>query len=308
MPENRAIRGNVPAVVTPFTETGDLDQEALVRVLEWHIEQGADGICVAGDNGEAWALQSEDRRQLAEAAVRVAGGRVPVIMGASATTARQSIVLAEIAATVGVDALMVGPQAYVLKATTAELVARMETIHRAVPLPIVLYNSPRRTNISLTLESLGAIVDAVPVVGLKEATRDFFHLSHVIRRFGERLCVFVGPAPFILPGLALGAGGFISSGPELFRGAAAEVGRMALAAPDQTLRDLHDGFTRIYETLMGLGTWPAALKAALGLQGVPAGVPREPVQPLDAGGLATLRTVMEELRLLDEPAAIAGAA
>jgi len=300
---DRAIRGNVPAVVTPFDRQGELDREALERLLRWHLEQGADALCLAGDNGEAWALRPDERRRMVETAVEVAGGRVPVIMGASATTARQTIALAEVAAEAGADALMIGPQAYVLKASTKELVRRMEAVHAAVPLPVVLYNSPRRTGISLTLESLGALADAVPVVGLKEATRDFFYLTHVIRAFQPRFCVFVGPAPYIIPGLALGAGGFISSGPELFGPAASRVLELAREAPSEELRRLHFGFTRLYETLMGTGTWPAALKAALDLIGLPAGLPREPVLPLESEDLARLEHVMSELGLLHRRAA-----
>ena len=138
-------------------------------------------FCVAGDNGESWSLSIEERRQLAAATVKIAGGRVPVIMGVSRTTARQTIAYADAAATAGVDALMIGPQSYVMKATTQELVQRMIAIHRAVPLPIVLYNSPRRTNISLTIDSLRALTEAVNIIALKEASRDFFYLSHVIQ-------------------------------------------------------------------------------------------------------------------------------
>jgi 4-hydroxy-tetrahydrodipicolinate synthase len=228
-------------------------------------------------------------------------------MGASATTAKQTIAYAEAGALAGADGLMIGPQAYVMKATTRELVQRMETIHKAVPLPIVLYNSPRRTNISLTLDTLGALVDAVDIVALKEATRDFFYLSHVIRQFGNRLAVLVGPAPFIFPGLALGAAGFISSGPELLGGRAARVMDLASRAPDQELRDLHDAFTRIYETIMALGTWPAALKAGHTLIGQPAGWTREPVLPLDQAGVETLAGIMRDLgvRLVGEPISVA---
>lgn len=292
------VKGNVPAVVTPFDEGGGLMLDRFGDVVRWHLDQGADGICVAGDNGEAWALSTEERRHLAETAARIVDGKVPVLMGASATTARQSIAYAEAAAEGGVDALMIGPQPYVLKATTRELVSRYEAIHKAVPLPLVIYNSPRRTGLSLDVERLGAIADAVPLVGLKEASRDFFHLTNIIRVFGERFCVFVGPAPFIFPGLAIGAGGFISSGPELFGKRAAKICSLAGGNPDEELRELHFGLTSIYETLMGTGTWPAALKAALNLIGLPAGVPREPVQRLDPDLLARLRAVMIELAMI----------
>lgn len=294
MPLNFLVRGNVPAVVTPFTATGEIMMDAYEALVRWHLEQRADGICVAGDNGESWSLSIEERRQLAAATVKIAGGRVPVVMGVSTTTAKQTIAYAEAAASAGVDALMIGPQSYVMKATTQELVQRMSAIHRAVPLPIVLYNSPRRTNISLTIASMRALTEAVNIVALKEASRDFFYLTHVIQNFADKLAVMVGPAPFILPGLALGAAGFISSGPELLDGVAATLLQLAAKAPTPKLRETQYRMTKVYETLMSLGTWPAALKAGHRLIGREAGLPRDPVLPLDADGVSALASVLSD--------------
>lgn len=292
------IEGSVPAVVTPFDENGSLMLDRFEQVVAWHIEQGAEGICVAGDNGESWSLTPDERRGLAEAAVRIVGGRVPVLMGASATMARQTIALAEIAANAGVDALMTGPQSYVLRATTAEIVDRFVALHKAVPLPIVAYNSPRRTGLNLDVETLGAVCDAVPVIGLKEASRDFFHTTNIIRVHGQRLSVLIGPCPLIFPGLALGARGFIASGPELFGAKAARIRSMAAGPPNDETRTLHFALTRIYETLMSTGTWPAALKAALNMIGVPAGLTRDPVQPLTPDDESRLRSVLREFGVL----------
>jgi 4-hydroxy-tetrahydrodipicolinate synthase len=288
------VHGNVPAVVTPFTASGEIMMDAFRALIRWHLDQRVDGICLAGDNGESWTLSIEERRQLATAAVKIAGGRVPVVMGVSTTTAKQTIAYAEAAAGAGVDALMIGPQSYVMKATTQELVQRMAAVHRAVPLPIVLYNSPRRTNISLTIESMRALTEAVNIIALKEASRDFFYLMHVIRNFADQLAVMVGPAPFILPGLALGAAGFISSGPELLDSVAATLLELAAEAPTPKLRATQYRLTKVYETLMNLGTWPAALKAGHKLIGREAGVPRDPVLPLDADGVAALASVLSE--------------
>lgn len=289
------VAGNVPALVTPFDSEGVLQYDDFAALVRWHLSQGVDGICVAGDNGESWTLSVEERRKLATLAVDTVAGRVPVVMGASATTAKQTIAYAQAVADTGVAALMIGPQPYVMKASTKELVARMEAIHRAVPLPFLLYNSPRRTNISLTIETMRAITEAVPVVALKEASRDFFYLTHVIEHFHDKLAVLVGPAPFILPGLQLGAAGFISSGPELLGKRAARIMPLGKGAMTQEARDLHFALTTVYETLMGIGTWPAALKGAHALIGQPGGVPREPVMPLEPEAMRELARVLESL-------------
>lgn len=292
------IRGNCPAVVTPFDVAGEIRYEDFARLVAWHIEKGADGIVVAGDNGESWALTLEERGKLAATAVKVAAKRVPVVMGASGISAKQSIAYAESAANAGVDALMTGPQSYVMKATTKELVQRFEALHKAVPLPIMLYNSPRRTNISLTIETMQAITEAAPIVALKEASRDWFYVSHVIHHFGEKLAVMMGPNPYIIPGIMLGASGFVSSGPELFGGLAATFMGFADKPLSPQTRELHWKLTKLYDTLMGTGTWPSALKAGHALIGLPGGLPRDPVQPLDAEATAALAAVMTEIGIL----------
>lgn len=299
------IRGNVPALVTPFDDRGEIRYDDFEEIVRWHIARGADGICVAGDNGESWALSPQERQRLCECAVRVAKGRVPVIAGASATTAKQSIKYAEAVASTGIAALMIGPQSYVMKATTGEIVARLETIHHAVPLPVVLYNSPRRNSISLTLADMKAIVEAIDVRGLKEASRDFFYLTEIIHHFGKKLAVMVGPAPYIIPGIYLGAAGFISSGPELFGERTRQAMALAAKGPTTEVQNLQHAYTRIYETLMSLGTWPSALKAALQIIGVPAGLPREPLTPLGRDDRDKLAAAMRELGISSESMAAA---
>lgn len=297
------IEGFVPAVVTPFDANGYLLAEDFEALVEWHLAQGADAICLAGDNGEAWTLSAEDRRRIAETTVRVVAGRVPIVMGASTTTAKQSIAYAEIAAEAGCDALMIGPQSYVGKTTTKELVDRFTAIHAAVPLPVLVYNSPRRTGLNLDSALLGSICDAVPVIGLKEASRDVFHMTEILRDFSDRIAVLVGPCPFILWGIGMGARGFISSGPELFGSLAARLMEIGCAAPNEEYHRTHYDLTLIYQALMGIGTWPSALKAALNLVGAPAGLPREPVQPLAGADLEKLTGVLKSLGLLDGAAA-----
>ena len=298
MSEKLDIQGNIPAVVTPFNTGGDLVIDAFAEMVEWHLAEGADGICVAGDNGEAWALPLEERRSLAETAVKQVRGRVPVLMGTNAITAKQSIQLAEIAATAGVDALLLQPQAYVLKGSTEQIVRRYRMVAEAVPLPIVAYNSPRRTGLNMDPHTLSAVCDAAPVVALKESSRDFFHVTLILESFSDRIAVLLGPSHFIIPGLALGGRGFISSGPELLGSSRKNIIEIAYESPSPRRRRLHFQLTKVYEALMGTGTWPAALKAALNMIGVQAGWPREPVSPLAPEEEQNLKATMTKLGLI----------
>jgi 4-hydroxy-tetrahydrodipicolinate synthase len=291
--------GFVPAVVTPFTPKGEIMEDAFVELVNWLIGIGATAIAVAGDNGESWALSLEERQRLTELAVARAKGRVPVVTGVSAPSAAQTVRYASAVTDAGAAGLLVLPQTYVLKATRQELLRRMETLAREVDTPIVLYNSPRRSGIELTPDDVEAMLGVAPIIAVKEASRDFFHHTHLIERLRDRISVLVGPCHYIFPGLALGAKGFIATGPELLGRDAGRLVEIGARAPGPEMRALHNKLTAVYQLLMGTGTWPSALKAALNLLGQPAGVPREPVLPLEPQDLERVRRTLGELGLLE---------
>jgi len=293
------LNGFVPAVVTPFAREGaivDADFRTLVRRL---VDCGATGICVAGDNGESWNLSLDERAHLTRLAVDEVAGRIPVITGVSAPSSHQTIAYAKAAEAAGAAAVLAMPQTYVMKATREELVARFTRLSDATDIPVILYNSPRRTQIELALDDVEALMERAPVIGIKESHRDFFHLTHLIERFASRMAIMVGPSHYILPGIALGAAGFIATGPELLGRRAGEIAAIARQAPSEDSARLHFELTALYELLMGTGTWPSSFKAALNLQGWPAGIPRDPVMPLAGAALEKVQEGLAALGLLD---------
>lgn len=296
------IEGFFPVTVTPFSETGALMLDCFEELLEWHIAQGAQGLCVGADNGESWALSTEELRQVARTAVKVAAGRVPVLVGAmgpATVQARGAIERAAAAAEAGAAAVMVSPQPYIDTATRSEVINRYAEVHRAVGIPLVAYNTPRHLNITLDAPTLRGICESAEIVGLKEASREFLHTTDIIREFGEKLCVFVGCGWLIMPGIAQGGRGFLSTGPDLLGRDAARIISLAQSAPSDEGRKLHQRVGRIYHSMLdlGLGTPPAPVKAALNLLGLPVGVPRAPIEPLSPEGVARMRGLLESLEL-----------
>ena len=282
------LHGFHPAVVTPFDGTGAIREDAFQECLDRLVAEGATGICIAGDNGESWALSAAERGRLV--AVAKARVSVPISCGCSAPTAAAALAAARAAAEAGADALLSMPPTYVLKGSRAEILKRFETL-ADVGLPIILYNSPRRQGYSLSVADMQAIRGVAPVIGLKESHRDFFHHTHVLRALATEISVMTGPCHYIYPSMPLGARGFIATGPEIVGDAGGILG-----AGDAAER--HWRLTRVYEILMGTGTWPSALKAALGLKGWPAGVPRDPVLALTAAETEALRTALDPLGVL----------
>ncbi len=289
------LHGMHPAIVTPFSAGGEIMEDAFVEMVAYLIDIGASGICVAGDNGESWALSASERGRLVALAKATSTGRIPITCGCSAPTVDAALGYARAAHENGADALLSMPPTYVLKGSRTEIIQRYELLSREIELPIIVYNSPRRHGYSMTLDDLEAIMGVSDVIGIKESNRDFFHHTHLLKNYADKISVMSGPCHYIVPSYPLGASGFIATGPEFLGKEAARIGALAMAGPSEEARSIHYRLTVLYQMLMGSGTWPAAFKAALNLIGLPAGVPRDPVLPLDPQGIDEIKRTFDTL-------------
>lgn len=289
------LHGYVPAIATPFDENGRIMEDAFVQLFEFLIARGATTICIAGDNGESWALSAQERGRLVRLAKDTARGRVKVMMGISAPTIDASLAYVAAAKENGADVLLSMPQTYVLKASDAEVMARFDKVSAATDMPLVLYNSPRRMGFSLTVDLTERLLDNHNIIGIKESQRDFFYHTHLLHRLSGRLSIMTGPCHYILPAFALGAKGFIATGPEFTTVKPSDYAGIGTGRPDETYRETHHQLTVLYELLMGAGTWPSAFKAALNLIGQPAGVPRDPVHAATEAEVDKIRRCFDNL-------------
>ncbi len=289
------LHGYVPAIATPFDKNGAIMEDAFVDLFEFLLGRGATCICIAGDNGESWALSAAERGRLVRLAKDTAKGRVPVMMGISAPTFDASLAYIQAAQDNGADVLLSMPQTYVLKASEAELMQRFDKISAATKIPLVLYNSPRRMGFSLTIDQTETLLNNHNVIGIKESQRDFFYHTHLLDRLGDKMSVMTGPCHYILPAFALGAKGFIATGPEFTDMLPSDMAAAGNGAPDAAYRHTHKQLTVLYELLMGTATWPASFKAALNLIGQPAGVPRDPVQAASQADIDKIKRCFDDL-------------
>ncbi|MGY8785247.1 MAG: dihydrodipicolinate synthase family protein [Pseudomonadales bacterium] len=289
------LHGFVPAIVTPFNSTGEIMLDAFEEVFEFLIARGATTICIAGDNGESWALSASERGQLARLAKDKADGRVKIMMGISAPTIDSSMAYVKAAEDSGVDVLLSMPQTYVLKANDREIMHRFDQISAASKLPLVLYNSPRRAGFSLSVDQIESLTNHHNVIGIKESERDFFHHTKLLARLGDKLSVMTGPCHFIFPNFALGAAGFIATGPEFTDMLPSDMADAGRKEPGPVYRHAHNQLTALYEMLMGTATWPAGFKAALNLIGLPAGVPRDPVLAATQQDIDRIKKTFDQL-------------
>ncbi len=291
--------GPFVAIVTPFDKKGRIMQDAFQDLVRSFIDDGSRGIVIGGHNGEAWNLKKEEMKQLILLANQEAAGRVPVLCGIEAITAEEIVQTAEFLAEAGASGIMVEPPYVVMKATDAELIDRFERIASGSPVPVLLYNTPRRTQIDINVTVLEKIAKHENIVAIKESIRDFSELTLKIQRVGKDINFFVGPSPLILPGILIGATGYISSAPmEYLRKDGYRLYELAKAGKAREAMPLHFKVTELYKALMGIGTWPAALKAGLNLVGRPAGIPRLPVHPLSPAEVTKMKEILSRNGIL----------
>lgn len=163
-------QGSIPALVTPFTEEGAVDEQAFAAHVEWQISEGSSGLVPVGTTGESPTLSHAEHKRVVELCVEVANKRVPVIAGAGSNNTVEAIELAQHAEAVGADALLVVTP-YYNKPTQKGLIAHYKAIAEAVALPIIIYNIPGRSVVDMSPETMGALAKAHKnIVGVKDAT------------------------------------------------------------------------------------------------------------------------------------------
>ncbi len=164
------FKGSIPALVTPFTTDGAVDESAFAGLVEWQISEGSSGLVPVGTTGESPTLSHAEHKRVVELCVETAAGRVPVIAGAGSNNTREAVELAQHAEKAGADAVLVVTP-YYNKPTQKGLIAHFSAIAQATSLPIIIYNIPPRSVIDMSPETMGALAKAhANIVGVKDAT------------------------------------------------------------------------------------------------------------------------------------------
>jgi 2-dehydro-3-deoxy-D-pentonate aldolase len=293
--------GLMPAMVTPFDERGELDLAATEAVIERFIEAGVSGISPLGSTGEASHLTSDERKRFAEEVVRIAAGRVPIVIGVGFSGTRETEELARHAQEAGADAVLVVSPFY-WKVGVEALFRHFATVAEAVDIPVVIYNLPMLTGIDLSPSLVARIAAECPnAVGLKDTVTEYNHVVGVLQKVKPvrpDFSVLCGWEDLILPSLLAGADGsicaFANVAPELFVNLveAAQSGDLTRAA------ELH----RRVLTLVTLGVHsdPAmgAIKVAMNKLGVPISpAVRGPALP--ATDEEAIEAVLDDVGLLE---------
>ena len=164
------LKGSFPALVTPFTDAGAVDEDAFAAHVEWQIGEGSHGLVPVGTTGESPTLSHDEHKRVVELCIKVSAGRVPVIAGAGSNNTKEAIDLAQHAEKAGADAILVVTP-YYNKPTQKGLFAHFSAVAEAVKLPIVIYNIPGRSVVDMSVETMAALSKAYAnIIGVKDAT------------------------------------------------------------------------------------------------------------------------------------------
>jgi len=286
--------GNVlTAMVTPFHEDGSVDFASFQRLARHLVENGSDGVVVAGTTGESPNLTDDERLDLFRAAIEAVGDDAMVVAGTGTYSTAHSVHLTEQAHELGVDAFLVVTP-YYNKPPQRGIVAHFEEIARASDKPIVVYNIPARVVVNIEPETISRLAEIPTVRAVKQANDDLAQARHIV---DTGLDLYAGDDNLIQPFLELGGIGGVCVhthvvGPQV----AAQV-KAFLAGDAERAREIDRELDPVYE-LLKVQSNPIPIKAALNLLGHAVGGHRLPIPPPTEDEIAAVRGCLERLGLL----------
>ena len=288
------IRGSIAAVVTPFTDAGDVDHDSLRALVRWQLASGSHGISIGGSTGEPSAQSIRERAEAIRTVASEIDDRVPFLPGTGSAKLDETLELTAAARDAGADAVLVITP-YYARPTQEALYVWYTTVAREFPdLPIVAYNVPSRTSVEIAPETVARLHrDHDNFVGVKETTKDFEHFSRVMHAAGPDLLVWSGIELLCLPVLSLGGAGFISALANIAPTAVSKMYEAAVRGDDATARELHYGVHPLVDLLF-VETNPAPAKWLMKQLGLLASDHvRPPLIPLTEAGQHKVRALAD---------------
>lgn len=289
-------------MVTPFDEDGEVDLDALRRLIDFHVEFGSNGVLLLGSTGEPILLTKDERRRIVEASVDHANGRLPIMCGVSAPSTRETIENARHARDAGVEVgLMVQPP-YV-KPTQAAVYNYFKDVADEVDLPLVIYNNPDRCVVNVEPETVARLAQHPNFVAIKEAGPSPYAEMRVIELTRGEFNVLCCDCAFYAHILVVMASG--GKGTSNVTGSVCPTEFVEMSKPWENYDDVLRTRQHLYKLLplirvMYSESNPVPLKSALNMVGAKVGRPRPPLTELAEANVAILRQTMQRLGILSE--------
>ncbi len=284
------FRGSMVAMVTPMHDDGAVDEEALERLVEFHVQNGTDAIVAVGTTGESATLDYDEHCHVMRRVVQLARGRVPVIGGTGANSTWEAIKLTRCAMEGGCDAaLLVAP--YYNKPTQEGLYQHYKTVAEAVPIPQILYNVPSRTACDIMPETVERLSHIPNIVAIKE-TVSVERVRELLERCGDRLDVYSGEDGYARATIMEGGKGVISVTANVAPRAMHDMAMAALQGDRETAEAIDARLAALHNSLF-VESNPIPVKWAVHQLGLIGPAIRLPMTPLSEQHHETVRQALK---------------
>jgi 4-hydroxy-tetrahydrodipicolinate synthase len=285
------------ALVTPF-KNGQVDWPSLEALVDFHLQNGTNGIVPCGTTGESATLSHAEHDEVIRTVIKAVNKRVPVIAGTGSNSTDEAVRLTKEAERSGADgALMISP--YYNRPTQEGIYQHYKKVASEVGIPLIVYNIPGRTGSKIEPETLARLAEIHNVAGVKEATGSVDQAIDVIRLCGDRLAVYSGEDSLIYSLMALGGKGVISTVANVAPKQTAQLTQACLIGNWDQGRKIQFQLIPLIRSLF-IETNPIPVKTALALMGKCSGELRLPMTPMAEGNLAKLKNALSDFGLLQK--------
>ncbi|MBO5080638.1 MAG: 4-hydroxy-tetrahydrodipicolinate synthase [Bacteroidaceae bacterium] len=272
------LKGMGVALITPFKEDGSVDYDALLRLVDYQLENGTDFLCVLGTTAETPTLTKEEKEKVKRTIIDRVNGRLPILLGVGSNSTQAVVDSVKNDDMTGVDALLVVVP-YYNKPSQEGIYQHYKAVAEATDLPIVLYNVPGRTGVNMTAETtLRLANDFENIVAIKEASGNIAQMDEIIKNKPEGFDVISGDDGITFPLITLGAVGVISVLGNAFPREFSRMTQLALEGDYVNALPIHHQFAEMCNLLFVDGN-PAGVKAMLSIMGMVENKLRLPLVP-----------------------------
>lgn len=289
------IKGIIPVVITPFDESGAVDEQSLRTHIRYLLSEGVHGIIPTGSTGEFAALTEEEHKKVIDVTVDEVGGQVPVIAGTASVSTAQTIKMTQYAQAAGADAVMVVAP-YYCHPDEDEIYGHFKALAEAVDITIVLYNNPGTSGVDMSPELVARLATFPNVNYIKESTGDMTRLMEISRLCGDDMKVLCGCDTLSMEMFLLGAVGWVTPPANLIPSLCVELYNKAAVDRDvEAAKSLYLRLLPLFSLFEGTGKYVQLTKAGLNSLGWSVGNPRLPLLPCSDTHVIELKRVLEPL-------------
>jgi len=292
------VEGILPALITPMNDDESVNEEGMYAVIDYVIAGGVHGLFVLGSQGESFALELEEKKQVVKTAIAASAGRVPVYVGTGMITTAQSVRMTKIARDLGAAAISVITP-YFIRPSQKEIIAHFIAIAEAAgDMGMLLYNNPMRTFVSIDTETVTELAQIDNIVGMKDSSANLIQtMKYIDATRDMNFSVMVGNDASIYATMASGGKGAVAAtanvAPAIIVGIydAVKAGDMKKACELQY---------KLFPIRMAfdMGSYPVFVKEAMNVMGLPAGPARRPIQPLSPDAKQKIKELLSEAGLM----------